>query len=294
MNKKKNLKGKSSNLKLVFLFCLFIGLLIIGSIIFKAIFLIMQSKFDATHRFTVSVETTSQKENEKNITIYSYAPDVKEMSIVNLPPKMHISELNIGRYLGIPIDAQIVFNRPVAEDAALENLFSDNQSSPDGIMTRAFFNFYDLKTQLTEIDIFRLFLFAKSVPDHAITQKALKPDTKGHLPDYLTIDRLIAPLFIDAALADEKMSIQIINGADTAGLANRLGRVLLNMGANVVSVSTSDSIFPHSVIEYVGDKSYTVERLAKMFGWKTREVQKAGISDIIIKLGKDNANPQSF
>lgn len=294
MKKKKNLEGKQSNLKLVFLFCLFIGLLIIGSIMFKAIFLVMQSKFDATHRFTVAVETPDPKTNGKALTIYSYAPDTKDISVLILTGKASINGSTIGRYLGIPIDVQIVFNHSVREGTAIENLFADSQSSPDGVMARAFFNFYDLKTSATEIDVLRLFIFAKSIPGHAITEKSISIDPKGRLPDDLTIDKIVAPLFIDATLADEKMSIQIVNGADASGLANRLGRVLINMGANVVAVSTSDSIIPKSFIQYIGDKSYTVERLSKTLGIPTQEVQKSGISDIIIKLGKDNANPKSF
>lgn len=294
MKKKKNLEGKQSNLKLVFLFCLFIGLLIIGSIIFKAIFLVMKSKFDVSHRFTIAVETPDPKTNGKSLTIYSYAPDTKDISVLHLIGKASIAGTTVGKYLGIPVDAQIVFNRPVGDGQAIENIFSDSQNSPDGVISRAFFHYYDLKTSLTEIDLFRLFLFAKSIPSHAITEKDIPIDSKGRLPDGLTVDKIIAPLFIDAALAEEKMSIQIINGADAVGLANRLGRVLINMGANVVAVSTSDSIVPKSVIQYVGDKSYTVERLAKTLGIPAQEVQKTGISDIIIKLGKDNANPKSF
>ena len=294
MKQKKNLEGKQSNLKLVFLFCLFIGLLIVGSIMFKGIFLVMKSKFDVSHRFTIVVETPNPKINGKTLTIYSYAPDTKDISILHFAGKTSISGTTIGRYLGIPIDAQIVFNRPAGERQAIENFFSDSQNSPDGVIARAFFNFYDLKTSLTEIDLFRLFLFSKSIPSHAITEKEIPIDAKGRLPDDLTIDKIVAPLFIDASLAEEKMSIQIVNGADAAGLANRLGRVLTNMGANVVAVSTSDSIVPKSVIQYVGDKSYTVERLTKTLGIPAQEVQKTGISDIIIKLGKDNANPKSF
>lgn len=294
MKKKKNLGEQQSNLTLVFFFCLFIGLLIIGSILFKAIFLVMQSKYDAVHRFTISVVNPDTQTNKKLLSIYSFSPDTNTITILRLDGKTLIDGSSLGKYLGIPIDAEIVFKDPEGKSAAIERLVADDQSMPDGLMGRAFFNFYDLKTKLTQIDILRLFLFAKSTPTHAITEKKLVLDAKGRLPDDITIDKIVAPLFIDAALADEKMSIQIINGTETAGLANRLARILINMGGNVVAVSTSDSIFPRSAIEYVGEKSYTVDRLSKTFGLTAREVQKSGISDIIIKLGKDNINPKAF
>lgn len=292
MKKKKGEASKKSNLKLVFLFCLFIGLLILGSIALKIIFLIAQSKYDGIHRFTITVAAPQNEEDKKAITIYSFAPDAKNITALSLKGDI-VHELLIGRYVGLPIDAQIAFSRPIGESTFLQRLLTSNQNSPDGVLLASLERF-DTKTNLTIIDILRLFLYTKSVPTHSVIQKELITDTKEKFLDEGEIDRIVAPLFIDAAIAQERMSIQIINGTDTPGLANRLGRVLANMGANVIAVSTSEPILPKSIIEYYGKKNYTVEKIMKIFGFTPRNVQKPGISDIIIKLGKDNADPRTF
>lgn len=279
MKKKKSEASKKSNLKLVFLFCLFIGLLVLGSIALKIIFLIAQSKYDGVHRFTITVAAPQNKGDKKSIAIYSFAPDAKNITVLSLKGDI-VHESLIGRYVGLPIDAQIAFSRPLSD-------------SPDGVLLASLERF-DTKTNLTIIDILRLFLYTKSVPAHSVIQKELITDTKEKSLDEGEIDRIVAPLFIDAAIAQERMSIQIINGTDTPGLANRLGRVLTNMGANVIAVSTSEPILPKSIIEYYGEKNYTVEKIMKIFGFTPRNVQKPGISDIIIKLGKDNADPRAF
>lgn len=293
MKKKKGEASKKSNVKLVFLFCLFIGLLVLGSIALKVIFLIAQSKFDGIHRFTITVVTPQNEGDKKSTTIFSFAPDAKNITVLSLKVNS-IHESLIGRYVGLPIDGQIIFNRSLEKSTVVEKMLTDNPQNPDGIMLAALMCYYGTQTNLTVIDIFWLFLYAKSVPTHSVIQKELTTGIKGEPLDEGEIDRIVAPLFIDAAIAQERMSIQIINGTDTPGLANRLGRILTNMGANVIAVSTSEPILPKSVIEYYGEKNYTVEKIMKIFGFIARNVQKPGISDIIIKLGRDNADTGAF
>lgn len=273
-NKKKAYKVQ--NIKLAFVFCVFIIALIIGSLILKFGILIKKSRFDGQHRFTISL---SKSLKNSDITVVSLAPDTKSISVLSVPQNSYLRNIhlqNISQYLQIPIDGFIQF----------EKIDKIDQKNIESNIRKIILNFNRLKTNLTLIDFLRIWLFTKNISSHAVTTK-----TVDSLEDEAARDKFFSFLFNDFTFTEENQSIQIINGTQRAGLGNRLSRLIGNMGGNVVSISTADNVVRHSEILYFGKYSYTVERLNKILSFtiNKKEVRPSeAISDIIIIIGEDS------
>lgn len=269
MRKKKKVQGQ--NLKIALWFALLVFLLIAGSLLFKFILLLKNSRFDGSHRFNIYLSC-----GKLDNSLISFSPENKTITILNLK-KQPVNELQ--KNLEIPADDVILTKEDDCEKEISSRLAS-------GI----FGGFK--KTDLTAIDIFRLWLFSKFVPSHSVTEK----DFSGlDITDNLVVDKSIDGLFSDPAIVSERSSIQIVNGTAVSGLGNRLARLVTNMGGEVVAINTSEKEFNDSKIIYWNKKNYTVERLAKITGFKILERKEGGgVSDIVIEIGKDKINSLPF
>ncbi len=258
--KRKKQQGKTLNVAIIF--CAFVFLLILMSIVVKTLILIKNSSFDGQNRFNVGIFQETQ------VSVVSFSPATRSIAIINLRGRP-LSK-NIGQYIGLPIDATLKTSNMVIDK---KSLASD--------MSRVLFHFDDKNTSLTIIDALRLWLFAKDVPIDFIYQRdALDSDT-------LTINSFASSFFIDSAISNEKTTIEIINATQTYGLANRLAVLVANIGGDVVLVSSSDKPQDNSRILYSGDLNYTVKRLASFLKVKPVKSSKRDISDVTIIIGKD-------
>lgn len=274
--KKKNVNG--NNLKTAFIFLTLVFFLIFISGIFKIITLIGQSKYDGNHRFTIAI---SYINSAKPLTeIISFAPDTHTLSHLRIPVSLK-SKKETSKLAAIPIDGFISVSNQNGQKITEQEVGSEIQS--------ILLSYRDLKTDLTIIDVFRIWLFSKTLSSNSVSVK----DITG-LQNATIEDNVLSTLFNDYTFSQEKNSIEIINSADISGLGNRIARVLNNMGGNVISVSTSDKTAQTSQILYFGDKTYTVEKLGKVLGLSTFKTEKQGISDVTIILGKDSANYLQF
>jgi hypothetical protein len=269
--KKKSLHENKS-LKTVYLYLFVVLLLICISSAVKIYFMYQQSKFDSTHEFVLAIiQQNFVKE------IIAFDPENSTISLLdiqdtNLPYK------TLAKNYGIVTDGYVSID-------PTQNVQTDlNQLIWSSIIHTATW-----QSNLTALDKFRLLLFSRSVSinNKSVQSISLRNQTPG-------LNTLISTALNDQDISSENVTIQIINATNVTGLGQRLGKVLTNMGANVVDVSSSDSVQSSSTIAYYGNKSYTSERLQKFLGIKAYTFSKQTIADIVITIGTDKKNTLEF
>jgi hypothetical protein len=258
------------SLSLVVVFTTLFLILIVISVIFKIINLIKKSTFDMENHFTVSVIS-----NNKNVSLVSLAPKSDAIYILNIKDG---TGKNLPSILEVPIDSEIYADKKVGEKN-LKNTFLS-----------FLIPFSIKKTNLTFIDIFRLWLFTNSVPSNSIYEREVLASDKM----IKLRDPVVYSYFVDQAIAEEKISIEIVNGTDVFGLGNKLASFLTNIGANIVMVSTSDHEEAQSKISYLDNKSYTLKKISSILKFKTELVKNRGLGDITITIGKDALSKIDF
>lgn len=268
MRKKKDL-NKNNTTKFALVFIAIVVFIIVISLIVKTVFIIKQSKFDDSKRINISIY------DNKNSKVISIAGYERAIGVLNIEQK--IDQSQISRYLGIPIDAFIK-----AEG------FDINQET-DSLFLNSLFHFSQLKTNLTIIDLARLFIFAKITPKRETSMERISKDLTLE-----NIDNIVGKLLKDDKIEKEKQTVRIINATDVAGLGNRLARFITNMGANVIIVTTSDMTQKDSTISYESKKTFTVEKLTEVLGFKTTEATGKNIADITITIGEDKVSHLPF
>lgn len=262
-------KPSLSNIKIAIIFFALVFTIILISLIAKSISIVSRSLFDNTNRFTISVSSN------KNREVISFSPKAQSISVLHLDKDS--KNLKIASTLAIPIDAKV------------ENLSDINGNNISSLMFNLFLNYKDIKTNLTIFDILRLYLFARTVPPNYVYVKHISLSL-----DSSKIDKIVSQLFSDEVIEKENANVEIINATNVAGLGNRLGRIVTNIGGNVVIVSTENKEEALSTVSYSGRKSYTVEKLSKILGFKVVKVNKKSIADIVIVIGKDSLPTLSF
>lgn len=267
MRKKKKEPGQ--NLSIAFWFGFFVILLIAGSLLFKFVLLLKNSKYDGVHRFNIYVSCDGL-----NNSVISFSPENKTITVLNLK-KNNVEELR--KDLEIPKDGVIVSK-------------SNCDRETSSILSSGFFGGFK-ETNLTVVDLLRLWLLSKFVSGHSVVIKDLSP---LDLTNNLVVDKTINGLFLDPTIMSERLSIQVVNGTGVSGLGNRLTRLITNLGGEVVAVNTSEKELNDSKITYNDKKSYTAERLGRILGFKLVKKQESGFSDIVIEIGNDRINSLSF
>lgn len=271
--KSKNLK--TDNLKIAFIFCLLVVILIGVSALFKLALLIRNSSFDGKHNFNVLFH----QEDQINNVVISFSPMSSSISILDLTDDKDIKPSAVGKTFEIPIDGII----KVPSKGILEN------GGMDALIKKAIFERFN--TNLTTIDLARLWIFSKTIPGHSMTVKRI---SSLEISDE-EIDKISNSLFNEEEISGEKVSIQIINGTNVFGLGNRLARLITNIGGNVVSVSSIDNLRDSEIVYSKNASStYTLNRLARILGFKKSESKQTEIADIIIKIGKDSLSEVKF
>ena len=272
MKKRVHFENPGKSLKTFFLFASIVGLLIILSLLGKLWLVLAQSKYDSAHNFTVVVSQGNKIEQ-----IFGFNPSSQSLSILKVNGQ-NVAPSTAAKVLAVPSDGQI----SLSSDLAGEGKVAD-------VMSGALFSYPSIKTNLTLLDIGRLFFMAKSVSATNMKEKEIVlPVTDTQ------IDKVVKGLFTDDALVGEKVSVQIINASDVSGMGKRVERVLSNIGVNVVSVITSRKPEKLSRIEYMGEKSYTLEKISKLFKLPVNKTEKETIANIVIIIGRDTEKTQAF
>lgn len=236
------------------------------SLSFKVAEVFQNSRFDGENRFTMAV-------NKKNPQIISFSPSDKSIFMLNLNEPQ---DRNLGRLLTVPIDSHITWDLEFRKESIGSQFF------------QLLLSLRDKDTNLTAIDVLRLSLFARSVPSESISEETLASYNLSDIQEAISFN------FIDSKMVSEKLRIEVINGTEVAGLANRLAAYISNMGGNVILISTSDKVSKESEIKYFGERRYTVSKLKGLLGFKDVKGEKKNISDVIITIGEDRVDSLPF
>jgi len=256
-------------------FYLYVGLVIFAitiSLVIKLFIIFLQSKFDGNHHFTLVI-TKQQKVTE----IVAFSPQIPALEVLHINDQ-NIAYSSLGSEYGISPDAQLELGNSV-----------DLNKDVGVTLWSAITHYPAIKTDTTLIDLLRLTYLSKGIVSSNVVIRdiALKENNSDN-------NTLIARALNDPTLSSENVSIQIINASDISGIGQRLGRVLTNMGANVVEVSTSHDIQAKSQISYFGDKSYTLDEIKAMTGYPVNVLTRQAIANIVIILGEDSGKTTRF
>lgn len=268
---KKSEQYSSNSLKTFYLYLGVVFVLICISLLIKGFFIVQQSRFDGTHDFTLAL--TEQNNVKEVVSFHPQTPSIAVLIIQDAIPYVSLAQ----KY-GIATDGFIQTN-----DAST--------IGPDmtTFMWLSILHTGMWQSNVTVFDKFRLFLLAKGTTTNNKTVEKISLSHQS--PDMNTI--LVSAL-TDQDIANENISVQIINATDISGFGQRLGRVLTNMGTNVVDVSTAQNTQKTSTIAYFGNESYTLDRLQRMLGLRAIKLTKQSIADIIITIGNDMRSTSAF
>lgn len=162
--------------------------------------------------------------------------------------------------------------------------------------------FSDLETNLSFMDKFNLWNAIRStrldniiildIDEASVFSKEKLPDgTFIKIIDPELFDAFISFKFQDQLVRSEKVSLEIINAAEKDRLASLFGRILNNLGANVVAKDTSeeskDFICLIRLSEKKKVKSHIVKRLKALYHCEIdSEISEKNIADVEVILGK--------
>ena len=263
---KKN--GRDGNMRLAGLFVLLVIGLIVLSSIFKIVFLVKDSRFDGVHKFNIEFV------GKNTISLVSFSPQGKSISILKVRKNGNDT---LSKTYGIIIDGEII----------LKNDLSNKNISTT--LIKSVFPFGNSIKDLTIIDLTRLFFFSRTVSQNSIYERELlKQYNKAQQSTIVSLS------FMDPQIYQENQSIEIVNATDVYGLGGRLATLINNLGGNVILVTSEKKEIETSKISYSKEKTYTVKRLGEYLGFPLEEMDKKGIADVIIIIGKDKAKNNKF
>lgn len=265
----KQKESRLRNTKIAIIFFVFLAFIVGVSLLIKLVLVIREGQFDDSRRFTLSVS------NSTNNEVISLSPSTKSIAVFKLDKD--IGPARSGQFLEVPIDGYL-------GSASL-----DLNQKIDSLFLNAALNYKNLQTNLTIIDLLKLLLFSRTVSQSAISTKNIPQDLST-----TELDKIVGRLVNDELIEKDNQTIQIINGTDINGLGNRLARLVTNMGGDVIIVATENSPKKESIISYIDQKTYTVERLQKVLGYSAVRQTSNAISDITIIIGEDKVSSPPF
>jgi hypothetical protein len=268
---KKN-TSEHKSLRLAFIFCALVVIASSIAMIFKGVAIMKSSIYDSSHRFTLYIQRTPLTGE-----VLSLDPQTKTLSRVFIVSKALLS--SPSTLFGIPIDA----------DVSLEGNTSTTYGSTSGDIFDLLFKKHSSTPPLTDYDILRLGLLARSISPESTKQVQLA------LPiDPQTVDTQLDGLFTDQAMIAENKTIAVVNSSGGAGVGGRVERVLTQMGLTVISVTTGREDVKESHVEYRTTPTYTAEKLSKLFHFPLTKMTDEYASDITIIIGENDANSEVF
>lgn len=269
---KKSQENESRSFKTLYLYAFAVFIVICISLVIKGFFIYQQSRFDPSHDFILAVGEPKEIRD-----VIAFHPEVPSIAILQLQDTS-ISIGSLAKDYGIPTYGYI--------------FLPDNQAITTDVtafMWESLLHTTDWSSNLTAIDKIRLLLLAKSVVTNnkSVDQISLlnqTPDTGTAITTALT----------DQDISSENITIQVINATNVTGFGERLGRVLTNLGADVVDVSSAQNNQVKSTITYYGNGSYTLDWLQKFFGVKATKQSNQTIANIVVTIGTDKQSTNEF
>jgi hypothetical protein len=270
--RKKSVEKENGSFKTLFIYAVLVFALITISLVIKAFFIFQQSKFDGQHLFTIAIA-----KNGKVGEILAFNPSDQSTSLLTIT-QSNVPLSSLYKIISVVIDAKIDSNSdiPIGTDVTQT-------------ITYLIFHFNNLKTDLTVYDLGRFLVLSKNLQVTSLkTKNILLPMEDDDL------DTNISGLFTNTTFSTENISIQIINATDISGVGKRLERLLVNMGGNVVSVTTAKKKEQKSIIKYYDKETYTLKKLENFLQFPTMQLANKTIADVTIVIGEDALKKSSF
>lgn len=272
---------------------------------------VSSSVWDGSHHINIAIDNG-------DIHVWSIEPSERNAVLVIIPQNLYLHTASYGEYkassigrlsliekgdgslvvdaisqtLAVPIDAVLVRKEGTTSvfdgrDAfGVAGLF--RTVSTNKLLGRV--------SNLTLYDFIRLWIFANTLKKGTIAVIDVSASLAAEsfeLPDKtqgLTIDKerfgkTAAKYFLDKAVASENLTIELLNGTNTAGLANDFAMLVANLGGKVISTGKSQADREETVV-FTKSKNYTAEKLAKLLGGKLIfSIPKDSRADIQVVLG---------
>lgn len=248
-------KIKKNNLKIGIIFSVLISFLILLSLFVKVINVLQQGKYDSNYPFSLRVISG------KDMAFLSVSEKERKIAILK------VTGLDKQEPLSLPSEGEVSAN----------SLPTSNVSS----FFRSLLGNKKVESNLTIVDMLRLYLFSRSIDSKDVTieniSKAVHPSDKAE-----------SSLFLDQKIVLEDKRIEVVNATGVYGVGGSVAKLLTNLGANVVFVSTSDKNEKESAIYFHGEKGYTVKRLERVLGFKPLKRAGESISDITVRIGQNS------
>ncbi len=241
------------------------------------------------------------------VQLFSVNPQEKKLIILTLPDETYMDlPFGFGKYptrsiyglgqnesppmggrliqetlkatLGMPIDGYIYL-----EDGWADKSFSQAISEIEQNPFKALSFISSVQSDFSTLELYRLLMLVRQVrsdnisvldlAQSSITKSLLLPDgTRGYGIDPSKSDLLIQDEAKDVRLADEVLSVGIINATTHPKLAEGVARIITNMGGRVTFTSTLETKLESSIV--MGKDSYTKTRLAQIFSPECANVAK--------------------
>jgi hypothetical protein len=276
-----------------------------------------RSLWDGQHQINFVVQAN-------DIAVFSYHVQDQVLNILTIPNKTHlvvaggfgayqisniyklgeIEKIGGGKllsrslqeFLAVPIDGYLI----QTTDSSLQ--VSSGNLSKSGLASICFCVLSgSCKTNLTGWDLVRLLLAFNQLKtgqikisnfqEEGVSKEKVLPDGSTIMsPDEVTIDNLSVELFSDKAALDEEITVSVLNGTFKGGLANNAGRLVKNLGAELINTTDADTEYKQSVLYYRNEKirnSYTFKRLAQIFKVKKIQLNDQLEGDISLILGAE-------
>lgn len=247
-------------------------ILILVSLIVRIMFLISNSSF-TTSTFTLLIlgKDTYIAKVDRNIG------ELDLLTIHNQRSKfLKNSRLVNSILLGVPLDGEIIQNNTDAYTQLSINYFSFG-SMAQIMVHQGQYSFMGMNIY----DLFKIYTASKSVSNTSINQQTVS--------DMHPDDPLLFTYFKNEEVLNGKMSVEVVNGTNTHGLAGRVAQMLENGGYNVVSIISTDDT-PHTKIIYRISPNSSLRSLIHLFSAPTQYKNESYIADVSIILGEDLAN----
>lgn len=271
MRKKTATEEQSRSLKTFFLYTALVVIVIIISLTMKVVSIVQNSKYDGEHQFILALG-----QNEKVEEIIAFRPNTS-VSLLEIKDSS-VPLASVGKTLGIPVDGKI----NVGSNMSLDTSITD-------VMSAIAWRYNAIESDVTIYDIIRFVWLSKSFsPTNQITEKITLPQEERK------INETVKSLFTDQNISAENITIQIINASDTPGMGKRLERILVNMGANVVAVSTLYKKEETSTIQYFEEETYTLRKLESLLGYPVSKLPKETVANIVVTIGEDSKDTTEF
>ncbi len=122
---------------------------------------------------------------------------------------------------------------------------------------------------------------------NALKKETLADNTTVMKADLGQVDQFLSGTFFDDRVANERLKVEVWNGTEKEGFGSEIGRIVTNLGGNLVNVGNNDGSRMEKTLIF-GGQSYTIQRLAKYLAIPIKEdLSLNPRSDITIALTED-------